>query len=213
MVGKEFDDRFSYMNTFLGYFNKYRVGNKELDEINFKFLSKAMKKILEYNDIMDIDYNLCDLIIILSSTFYMVDPETKTKKIYINELIKNSPIMQKREFWFGLTKFELNEEIQQQNKEEDILKEGNISEDKINNSVIAKIMSVSYNIIQFMSDSKLFNEVLFNIFKYFSLKSETRKEIIEMIESQLKDDHPLKLEKELLLESNPNQTPEKTDNK
>ena len=200
-VGKEWDDRFCYMHTFLGYFNKTRVENKELDKNNFNYLCNAILKILELNENEDIDYNLCDLVIILSSTFYMSDPNYKNGKKYINEEIKNCSIMQKQGFWVGLTRYELNEEIQQQNKIEDTLKENDITEEKLNNSVIAKLMSVSYNIIQFIMDSNLFNRVLFDIFKYCKINAENRLIVVEMIDSQIKGENitHLKLDREKLL--------------
>jgi hypothetical protein len=54
------------------------VENKELDAMNFNYLCKAILKILELNENEDIDYSLCDLVVILSSTFYTKDPNSKT---------------------------------------------------------------------------------------------------------------------------------------
>ena len=200
-VGKEWDDRFCYMYTFLGYFNKTRVDNKELDKTNFDYLCNAIKLILELNENEDIDYNLCDLIVILSSTFYMGEPNNKSGKIYINEAIKNASIMQKQGFWVGLTKYELNEEIQKQNKIEDTLKEDEINEEKLNNSVIAKLMSISFNIIQFVMDSNLFNRIIYDIFKYCKINEENRGIVVGMLESQLQSENAnnLQLDKNLLL--------------
>lgn len=200
-VGKEWDDRFCYMHTFLGYFNKTRVENKELNKTNFEYLSNAIKLILKLNENEDIDYNLCDLVVILSSTFYMLDPNGKKGKLYINEVIKKCPIMQKQGFWVGLTRFELNEEIQQQNKIEETLNEDNITEEKLNNSVIAKLMSVSYNIIQFVMDSCLFNRILYDIFKYCKINAENREIVVEMIDGQIKGENltHLQLDRKLLL--------------
>ena len=200
-VGKEWDDRFCYMHTFLGYFNKTRVENKELNKTNFEYLSNAIKLILKLNENEDIDYNLCDLVVILSSTFYMLDPKAKKGKLYINEVIKKCPIMQKQGFWVGLTRFELNEEIQQQNKIEETLNEDNITEEKLNNSVIAKLMSVSYNIIQFVMDSNLFNRILYDIFKYCKINAENREIVVEMIDGQIKGENltHLQLDRKLLL--------------
>ena len=163
-VGKVWDERFCYMHTFLGYFNKTRVESKELNEENFNYLCDAIKKILELNENEDIDYNLCDLVVILSSTFYRNDPNSPKGKRYVNEVIRHSSIMQQQGFWVGLTRFELNEEIQSQNKIEDTLKENDITEEKLNNSVIAKLMSVSYNIMQFVLDSALFNKIIHDVF-------------------------------------------------
>jgi hypothetical protein len=200
-VGKEWDDRFCYMHTFLGYFNKTRVENKELNKTNFEHLSNAIKLILKLNENEDIDYNLCDLVVILSSTFYMSDQKGKKGKLYINEVIKKCPIMQKQGFWVGLTRFELNEEIQQQNKIEETLNEDNITEEKLNNSVIAKLMSVSYNIIQFVMDSNLFNRILYDIFKYCKINAENREIVVEMIDGQIKGENltHLQLDRKLLL--------------
>ena len=199
-VGKEWDERFCYMHTFLGYFNKTRVGNKELNEQNFNFLCKAMQKILTLNDNEDADYSLCDLVVILSSTFYMNDPNGKNGKKYVNEIIKNCPIMQRQGFWVGLTRFELNEEIQHQDKIEDTLTEGNISADKLKNSIIAKLMSVTYNIIQFIIDSGLFNRIVNDIFKYCKINLDSREVVVGMMEAQIEGEGlTLKLDKELLL--------------
>jgi len=200
-VGKEWDERFCYMHTFLKYFNKKRVESKELNEENFNYLCIAIQKILDLNENEDIDYTLCDLVVILSSTFYMVDKTSPSGKKYVNEIIRKSSIMQKQGFWVGLTRFELNEEIQKQNKIEDTLKENDITEEKLNNSVIAKLMSVSYNIMQFVLDSKLFNKIIFDVFKYCKINEQNRQIVVEMMESQIMGENIdyLKLDKEMLL--------------
>ena len=201
-VGEEYDDRYCYMQTFLGYFNKTRVGNKCLDEINFNYFCKAVEKILELNMNEDIDYSLCDLIVILSSTFYMKDSTKKSGKKYINEVVRNCPIMQKQGFWVGLTKFELNQELQmQKNDESEILKENYISMEKMNNSIIAKLMSVSYNIMQFINDSQLFNKVVCDIFKYCKIDKESRATILQMMEQQIQAESitNIILDKEMIL--------------
>ena len=198
-VGVEWDERFCYMHTFLGYFNKTRVENKELNKTNFNYLCKAIKKILQLNENEDIDYSLCDLVVILSSTFYMKDPNSKTGKKYITDEIRNSSIMQRQGFWVGLTKFELNEEIQQQKKEEDTLVE-DISIEKINNSVTAKLMSVSYNIMQFVIDSKTFNKIIYDIFKYCKIGNESREIVVGMMEAQIEAEglNHIKLDRNIL---------------
>ena len=200
-VGVEWDERFCYMHTFLGYFNKTRVENKELDLTNFNFLCKAIIKILLLNENEDIDYSLCDLVVILSSTFYTKDNNSKSGKKYVNEVIKNTSILQKQGFWVGLTKYELNEEIQQQKKEEETLNEDNITQDKLNNSVTAKLMSVSYNIMQFITDSNTFNKIIFDIFKYCKISNESREIVVGMMEAQIEAENlsHIQLDKSILL--------------
>ena len=199
-VGVEWDERFCYMHTFLGYFNKTRVESKELDATNFNYLCKAINKILVLNENEDIDYSLCDLVVILSSTFYTKDSNSKTGKRYVNEVIKKTSIMQRQAFWVGLTKYELNEEIQQQKKEEETLVE-DISEEKISNSITAKLMSVSYNIMQFITDSKTFNRIIFDIFKYCKISNESKEIVVGMMEAQIESENltHIKLDKDMLL--------------
>ncbi len=200
-VGKEWDERFIYMHAFMGYFNKKRVETKELNEENYNYLSDAMKKILDLNENEDIDYSLCDLIVILASTFYMIYPKKESRKKYVNEMIRDSSIMQKQGFWVGLTRYSLNEEILKQNKIEDTLKENDISEEKLNNSVIAKLMSISFSIMNYVLDSDLFNRIIFDIFKYCKINDENKEAVITMLENQInleKLDY-LKIDKEMLL--------------
>ena len=203
-VGEDYDDRYCYMNTFLGYFNKTRVENKCLNKENFDYFCNAISKILELNMNEDIDYSLCDLVVILSSTFYTLDNTKKSRKKYINEVIKSCPIFQRQGFWIGLTRFELNQEIQQQKKEKETLNENNISIEKINNSVTAKLMSVTYNILQFVSDSSTFNKIVKDIFSFCKLDDDNRNMIIVMMESQLGGDNGanITLDKDFLLDKN-----------
>ena len=200
-VGEEYDDRYCYMQTFLGYFNKTRVENKCLDEENFNYFCKAVEKILELNMNEDIDYSLCDLVVILSSTFYMVDESKKSGKKYTYEVIRDCPIMQKHGFWVGLTKFELNQEIQQQKTESETLEEVNEPVEKLNNSIVAKLMSVSYNLMQFIKDSTVFNKVVYDIFKHCKINKENRDMIVTMMEQQIQTENltHIKLDRDLIL--------------
>jgi len=202
-VGKEWDERFIYMFTFLKYFNRKRIDSKELNEENYKYFCDAIIKILDLNDNEDVDYNLCDLVVILSSTYYVNDPQKKSGKKYVNDVVKHANILQKQGFWIGLTKYELNEEIQKQDDEENALKENNISEEKLNNSVVAKLMSLSFNIMTFVLDSNLFNKILFDVFKYCKITGENRQFIVQMLETQIATENIdyLKLNKEYLLQT------------
>ena len=79
---------------------------------DYDYLVKIFKKIIEFNYCDEVDYSLCELLIVLSSTFYMVElKDGEEKKIYISEGIKHCELFQKCEFWFNLVKNLLNDEI------------------------------------------------------------------------------------------------------
>jgi len=90
-VGREWDNRFNSINIFLGVFNKLRLYNKEMKKENYDYLVKIFQKIIEFNTGDEVDYSLCELLIVLSSTFYMVElKDGKEKKIILVKGLNNA---------------------------------------------------------------------------------------------------------------------------
>ncbi len=226
-VGEKWDNRFSIMKLFLDIFNKSRTHNKALNEKNFYFFIKAIEKILSFNDNEDIDYKLCELLITLSSTFYTIEKngENEIKK-YASEIIKfSSPLIQKVDFWVGLTKYELNEEIIKERLKENnsnnslisisfsflnnipLLKNKKNNEKKeeaqnnVDKSITAKLMSISYNLVQFITDSDTLNKTLASIFRNFKISQENRQTVIQMMNFHIESENiqNLKIDEEMLL--------------
>jgi hypothetical protein len=77
--------------------------------------------------------------------------------------------------------------------------EDSISESKLNNSIIAKLMSVSYNILQFVTDSRTFNRIVYDIFKYCKINDEGREIVVDMIQSQIDSEKTnIQLDKDII---------------
>ena len=66
---------------------------------------------------------------------------------------------------------------------------------------MAKLMSVSYVLVQFVSSSDILNKALYNIFRFYKLSLENKKSIIEMINIQIMSEGNtnLKIDEDLLL--------------
>ncbi len=229
-VGSGWDDRFESMHIFLHIFNKLRMYNKQLEKSNFDYYVKIMNKIIELNDGEEVDYDLCDLVIILASTFYTLESKDgKEEKIYAAEEIKNSKLFQSFEFWVGLVKNQLNEEIIKDRLKEKQFerrksffnninksltnlninlnfnlgkkKEDNkVNVDKYNKLLMAKLMSVSYNLVQFVSSSDTLNKALYNIFRFYKLSISDKKTVVEMLKFQIMNEgyNYLNLDEDLL---------------
>ena len=238
-VGKGWDNRFESMQIFLNIFNKMRINNKKMEKENYDYFVKIMKKILEINNEEEVDYNLCNLLIILASTFYYSEEKDgKEEKIYVTESIKQCNLFQKYEFWIGLIKNQLNEEIikerlkkeqtEQKNtfmnsinknltnlninininfrlsfsllgKKKEPNKVDNV--DKYNKMIMAKLMSVSYNLVQFVSSSDTLNKALYNIFRFYKLSLDNKKTIVEMLKFQIMSEgyNNLQIDEDLLI--------------
>ena len=167
-VGEEYEDRYTYAHTFLEYFQNLEEPNNCFEEGNFNYFCKAIEKILELNMNIDIDYDLCNLIIFLSSKFYMVDKSKKSGKKYVYEIVRNFPIMKKQGFWLGITIFILKQEITQKL----IFRESNVTEATLNNIIITKLEDVILDIMKLMNDSQAFNKIIYDVFKYYKIDKE-----------------------------------------
>ena len=62
-------------------------------------------------------------------------------------------------------------------------------------------MSVSFNIMQFVTDSKSFNRIIFDIFKYCKINKENKEIVVGMMEAQIEAENltHIKLDKDMLL--------------
>jgi hypothetical protein len=239
-VGREWDNRFNSINIFLGVFNKLRLYNKEMKKENYDYLVKIFQKIIEFNNGDEVDYSLCELLIVLSSTFYMVElKDGKEKKIYISEGVKHCELFQKCEFWFNLVKNLLNDEIIKKRIKENQIerkksflnninknltslnfnininltfnfkkiplllgKKNRIDNDeKYNKIIMARLISISYNLAQYVLNSDTLNKAVYNIFRFYKLSLENKKSIIEMINIQIMSEGNtnLKIDEDLLL--------------
>ena len=239
-VGREWDNRFNSINIFLGIFNKLRLYNKEMKKENYDYLVKIFQKIIEFNNGDEVDYSLCELLIVLSSTFYMVElKDGKEKKIYISEGVKHCELFQKCEFWFNLVKNLLNDEIIKKRIKENQIerkksflnninknltslnfnininltfnfkkiplllgKKNRIDNDeKYNKIIMARLISISYNLAQYVLNSDTLNKAVYNIFRFYKLSLENKKSIIEMINIQIMSEGNtnLKIDEDLLL--------------
>ena len=152
---------------------------------NFDYFHKIIKKILELNTNEDIDYELCHYIIFLSSKYYIIDESKKLGKQYLNEAIKDCPIMKKQGFWVGITKFELDKELNPKKIEKEFLGNKDITDEKINKDTIICLISVVEKLMKNSNDSKLFNEVVYKIFKFYNISKEKRVIIINRVQLKI----------------------------
>ena len=242
------DNEFDAIHAFLNIFNKLRQFNKKMEKENFDYFVKINEKIIElidsddkekhknkYREEKEIDYNLCDLLLILSSTFYMTEQkEGKEEKIYVYQKIKHCKLFQKYEFWVNIVKSQLSEQIIAEKMSEEIEDKKDKKEkkkrksllsnikvfrkrssntetetkvdnlDKYNQLIMAKLMSIGFNIIQFVSNSLILNQALYNIFRFYKLSTPNRVNVIEMLKIQIvsEGNDNLKLDEDLLLNNN-----------
>ena len=88
-----------------------------------------------------------------------------------------------------------------ESKESKELKDSKANEKILNKNFIAKIMSICYNLIQFIMESDTLNSILVNIFRNFKINKENRKMIIGMMNFHIESEgnKNLKINEEMLM--------------
>ena len=146
-----------------------------------------------------------------------IKDENKVKK-YVCEIIKKVPLIQKEGFWIGLTNYEINEEILKEKNQDNMNKNNSLFTNfnllnkrkkddiqdiqlKICKNVVAKLMSISYNLIQFILDSDNLNQILARIFRNFKISKENKEMLIGMMKAQIESEgiKNLKINEAMLL--------------
>ena len=155
---------------FLNYFNKKRTtGEFSIDSKTFDYLYKCMINILDLNNTDICDYEICSMIIILSLTFFKYD--VNEGKVYIENKIESHDIFKKKEFWFDLASYYIQENYQVQEKGVtgfiDELDEENNK--KIKSVIDAKISTILYNMKQFHVPINLVKELSIILCKQFNI--------------------------------------------
>lgn len=86
-------------------------------------------------------------------------------------------------------------------KETKETKENKGNEKNMDKNFIAKIMSICYNLVQFIIDSKTLNTILVNIFRSFKISKENREMVIGMMNCHIESEgnKNLKINEEMLM--------------
>ena len=147
------DNEFEPIQEFLNICNKLSQFNKKMEKENFEFFVKINQKIIELIDLDDkekhknryreekeFDYNLCYLLLILSSTFYMIEQkEGKEEKIYAYQKIRHCNLFQKYEFWLNLVKHQVSEQIIKETMNDEMDEKKDKKEKKKKKSILGNI--------------------------------------------------------------------------
>ena len=153
---------------FLNFFNNLRVeGNFILNDETFNILCEIFNKIINlcYNsedDKDNINFEIFGKIMVLSQTYYKLDPNDLNEKIFLKDEIKKNSVFQENNFWVGLTKFYINSNFQNQNGDiHNCIVEINESNKYFLNSIIeAKVSTIIFNMNSYNVEKKKISDII-----------------------------------------------------
>ena len=150
-----------YIIFFLSILNVNRTNNK------YKLNKNSFEKFIEiFNFILDKEYNknnknieIFNFIIIMSQTYCFEDESNNNEKIFIQKNIKNHKIFKEIINWENSLFYQIDEEIVTSNKINIGL---NIEElqQRYENIVFSKLLSLIHNLIEFDIDKNVINEFI-----------------------------------------------------
>ena len=155
---KESDE---YIIFFLSILNVNRTNNK------YKLNKNTFEKFIEiFNFILDKEYNktnrnieIYNFIIIMSQTYCFEDESNNNEKIFIQKKIKNHKIFKEEKNWENSLFYQINEEIATSNKINIGLSIEELNQ-RYENIVFSKLLSLIHNLIEFEIDKNVINEII-----------------------------------------------------
>ena len=167
---------------FLIYLNNYRsTGKYKLPERVYNIIIKILN-IIEDDLMKNMEFNLENLCLILSQTFYIIK---EGKKLYLNEGVKEHPIFKQKEFWEN----QLNQMIEIDIHKIEILanKDGmkfskEKKQQKINELVLTKVMPMSKNMSEFGISKENILKIIEPIMTKYNIDQSSQTMIISLLD-------------------------------
>ena len=102
---------------------------------------------------------------------------------------------------FSLIKRRKSKETKEMKENKELKDDNKSKEKKMNKNFIAKIMSICYNLIQFIMESDTLNSILSNIFRNFKINKDNREMVIGMMNCHIESEgfKNLKINDEMLM--------------
>lgn len=167
---------------FLIFLNNYRASGKyNLPERVYNIITKILN-IIEDFLMKEMEFNIQNLCLILSQTFYFLK---EGKKLYLIEGVKDHPIFKQNEFWEN----HLNEMIETDiHKIENIEKNNEVKmskekkQQKINELILTKVIPISKNMYEFGVSKENILKILEPTMTKYNVDQSSRAMIISLLD-------------------------------
>jgi hypothetical protein len=172
-----------FRKYFLTCLNKFRInGLFTVEEKSFNFLGELILRVLD-ETLKEKDFESAKFCMILSQTFYKISIDPHKPRIFLQEAIEGHEIWKQTEFWEGIIKYSINEEIHNQRAYYAYGSES--TEDKqmrIQSIGFGQLLSFSFNMLSFEISKEKVKETIYNFCKVYKIPEEMTGQIIKSID-------------------------------
>jgi hypothetical protein len=142
------------------------------------------------------DYECAKFCMIISQTFYRVSSDPHNPRIFLQEAIESHDIWKLTEFWEGIIRYSINEELHNQRALHTYHSES--ADDKLmrmQSVAFGQLLSFSFNMLSFMIPKEKVRETIHNFCKIYKIQEDMAFQILKSVEEYTDSmDQQLKLE-------------------
>ena len=177
--------KIEYRIIFLKNINSFRSKGKFiLSNENLIILGNIIRKITDLFDMNNKDYDVLNLLIIMSQTYYTLN--YKNKKIYLIRFIEDHQLFESQELWSFYIEESIKREIIEKNKinlENGLILDEETKILKINNIYFSVLLSITQNILEFQINKDSIMKIMTNLIdKKYKLMPAFIEQIFSLIE-------------------------------
>jgi hypothetical protein len=163
--------------------NRFRIkGLFTLEDKSFTLIGEFLNRILDEN-LKEKDFEGTKFCMIISQTFYKVSADMNKPRIFLQEAIDSHEIWKQTDFWEGIIKFAMNEQIHNQHVYHTYISESaNDKQTRIQSVAFGQLVIYTYNMLSFYISKEKVKETINIFFKIYKLPEEMEIQILKSIE-------------------------------
>lgn len=172
-----------YRKYFLTCLNKFRItGLFTIEEKSFIYLGEILFKVLD-ETMRERDFESAKFCMILSQTFYKVSSDPNKPRVFLQEAIESHEIWKQIEFWEGIIKYSINEEVHNQRAYNVYHTE--TSDDKkirIQSIAFGQLLSFTFNMLSFEIPKDKVRDTINSFCKLYKIQEEMASQILKSVD-------------------------------
>jgi len=153
-----------------------------LDDKSLTYLGDLLLRVLD-ETYKEKDFESAKFCMILSQTFYKVNADTNKPRVFLQEAIETHEIWKQIEFWEGIIKYSINEEIHNHRSFNNYHNESQSEKQMRLQSIgFGQLLSFSFNMLSFEISKEKVRDVIKNFSKIYKLPEELSSQIIKSVD-------------------------------
>jgi hypothetical protein len=166
---------------FLTCLNKYRIAGLFTFEVNsFSLIGDLLNKILD-ESVKEKDFESTKLCMILSQTFYKAGNDPQLPRIFLQQAIESHEIWKRIEFWEGIIRYSIHEELHNKKSFQDI-ESADEKQLRVQSIAFGQLLIFTFNMLSFEIPKERVRESIEASCELYKLPEELSSQILKSID-------------------------------